>query len=88
MLTMPLGVASAASCMAAPRFCTSIRPSSKVITPAKTMAVYSPRLKPAAASHDSTTSGEAARSDSKAARLVTNNAGWLKTVESSCSAGP
>ena len=50
MLTMPLGVASAASCMAAPRRCTSISPSSNSITPAKTMAVYSPRLSPAVAS--------------------------------------
>ena len=33
MLTMPLGVASAASCMAAPRRCTRIRPSAKSITP-------------------------------------------------------
>ena len=50
MLTMPLGVASAASCIASPRTCTSRNPSSKSITPAKTSAVYSPRLKPAAAS--------------------------------------
>ena len=54
---MPLGVASEASCMAAPRFCTSIRPSANSITPAKTIAVYSPRLSPAAASHELTTSG-------------------------------
>ncbi len=88
MLTIPLGVASAASCIAAPRFCTSISPSSKDIASAKTRAVYSPRLSPAAAPHDSTTSGEAARNDSNAARLVTKIAGWLTTVESSSSAGP
>jgi len=87
-LTIPLGVASAASCMAAPRCCTSISPSSKSITPAKTIAVYSPKLRPAAASHASTTSGDSARRDSSAARLVTNSAGWLTTVESSSSAGP
>ncbi len=74
---MPLGVASAASCMAAPRRCTSVRPSSKSMTPAKTMAVYSPRLRPAAASQPKTTSGDSARNDSNAARLVTNSAGWL-----------
>ena len=47
------------------------------MTPAKTIAVYSPRLNPAAASQASTTSGDSARSDSRAARLVTNRAGWL-----------
>jgi len=39
--------------------------------------VYSPRLKPAAASQESTTSGDSLRSHSSIARLVTNNAGWL-----------
>ena len=43
--------------------------------PAKTMAVYSPRLKPAAASQESTTLGDCERNNSRAARLVTNNAG-------------
>ena len=52
-------------------------PSSKLITPAKTIAVYSPRLSPAVASHAVTTSGDRARSDSSAARLVTKIAGWL-----------
>ncbi len=74
---MPLGVASAASCIAAPRRCTSISPSSKSMTPAKTIAVYSPRLNPAVASQERTTSGDSARSDSSAARLVTKIAGWL-----------
>ena len=46
---MPLGTASAASCIARPRSCTTRRPASKSITPAKTSAVYSPRLRPAAA---------------------------------------
>ena len=41
------------------------------------MAVYSPRLSPAVASQASTTSGDSARSDSNAARLVTKIAGWL-----------
>ena len=77
IVTMPLDVASAASCIAAPRSCTVIRPSSKSMMPAKTMAVYSPRLSPAAASQDCTTSGVCVRNDSRAARLVTNNAGWL-----------
>ena len=36
LLTIPPGVASAASCMAAPRRCTSVSPSSNSITPAKT----------------------------------------------------
>ena len=68
--------------------CTSRSPSSKSTTPAKVSAVYSPRLRPAAASHDSTTSGDSARKASTAARLVTKIAGWLMTVESSSSAGP
>ena len=55
---------------------------------AKTMAVYSPRLRPAVASHDRTTSGDSLRSRSTAARLVTKSAGWLCTVQSSSSAGP
>ncbi len=55
---MPLGVLSEASCMASPRCCTSRRPDSKSITPAKTRAVYSPRLRPAAASHCSIASGD------------------------------
>ena len=47
-LVMPLGVATAAACMAWPRFRTTLRPASKSIAPAKTSAVYSPRLSPAA----------------------------------------
>ncbi len=74
---MPPGVASAASCMAAPRRCTTSRPSSKLITPAKTIAVYSPRLRPAVPPHSATTAGDSARNDSSAARLVTKIAGWL-----------
>ena len=74
---MPPGVASAASCIAAPRRWTSISPSSKSMTPANTMAVYSPKLSPAVASQARTTSGDSARSDSSAARLVTKIAGWL-----------
>ena len=58
-------------------------------TPAKTMAVYSPRLNPAAAAHSfDQPRAISARSDSSAAKPVTNNAGWLITVESSFSSGP
>ena len=39
------------------------------------MAVYSPKLNPAAASHERTTSGDSLRSHSRAAKLVTNRAG-------------
>ena len=42
---MPLGIASAASCIATPRCWTSRKPDSKSKAPAKTSAVYSPKLK-------------------------------------------
>ena len=57
-VTMPPAVASAASCIAAPASEPSADPSSYSMMPAKTKAVYSPRLNPAAASHESTTSGD------------------------------
>ena len=50
-LTMPLGVASAAACIAPPRSRTTRRPSANVSAPANTRAVYSPRLRPAVATH-------------------------------------
>ena len=56
-LVMPLGVATAAACIAWPRRRTIRRPVSKSSAPAKTRAVYSPRLSPAAPSQAATTSG-------------------------------
>ena len=56
-LVMPLGAARAAACMAWPRWRTTFRPDSKSIAPAKTRAVYSPRLSPAAPWQAATTSG-------------------------------
>ena len=56
-LVMPLGVATAAACIAWPRRRTTRRPVSKSIAPAKTRAVYSPRLSPAAPAQAATTSG-------------------------------
>ena len=54
-LAIPLGAASEAACIAAPRACTTLRPSSKLMAPANASAVYSPRLRPAATSHASMT---------------------------------
>ena len=56
-LVMPLGVASDAACIAWPRRRTTSRPAAKSIAPAKTSAVYSPRLSPAAPWQSSTTAG-------------------------------
>ena len=75
MLTMPLGVASAAACIASPRRFTTRSPSRKLIAPANTRAVYSPRLRPAAPAQPATASGSLSRSDSSAAKLVTKRAG-------------
>ena len=77
MLTMALGVASAASCMAAAALLHQTQAGFEIHHAGKHQAVYSPRLRPAAASQASGTSGLLARSDSTAARLVTNRAGWL-----------
>ena len=87
-LVMPLGVASDAACIAWPRRRTTSSPASKSIAPAKTRAVYSPRLSPAAPWQASTTSGSLAFRLSRAARLATKIAGWLTSVASSASAGP
>ena len=46
---MPLATASEAACMASPRRWTTFSASSNSMTPANTMAVYSPRLRPAVA---------------------------------------
>ena len=85
---MPPGVASAAACMASPRALTTRRPSAKLSAPANARAVYSPRLRPAAATQWSTAAGWSWRSASRAARLATNRAGWLTTVASRRSFGP
>ena len=85
---MPLGVASDAACMAWPRRRTTSSPAAKSIAPAKTRAVYSPRLSPAAPWQPSTTAGSLAFRLSRAARLATKIAGWLTSVASSASAGP
>ena len=65
-LVMPLGVARAAACIAWPRRRTTLSPASKSIAPAKTRAVYSPRLSPAAPWQAATTSGLARPSGSRA----------------------
>ena len=87
-LAIPLGEARAAACIARPRRWTTFRPVSKSIAPAKTSAVYSPRLWPAAPAAEVRTSGFSALSDSRAARLATKMAGWLTSVASRASAGP
>ena len=87
-LVIPLGVASAAACIAWPRRRTTFRAVSKSSAPAKTRAVYSPRLRPAAPAHAATTSGWRACRSSSAARLATKMAGWLTSVASKASAGP
>ncbi len=53
----------------------TFKPSLKVMVPAKTSAVNSPRLSPAVALQPSTEPGESARSFSTAARPATNRAG-------------
>ena len=66
----------------------TMRPSSKLITPAKARAQYSPRLNPAHALQFSTVLGFSTRSFSTAASPATNKAGWANSVSSSFSFGP
>mmetsp|Transcript_89016 Transcript_89016/g.265545 ORF Transcript_89016/g.265545 Transcript_89016/m.265545 type:complete len:313 (+) Transcript_89016:360-1298(+) len=82
------GTSSAAFCMASPRICTKRRPSSKLSTPAATMAVYSPRDKPAVACGRSYTSGFDSFSFSLAARPAMYIRGWQYLVSLSFCSGP
>mmetsp|Transcript_99141 Transcript_99141/g.276080 ORF Transcript_99141/g.276080 Transcript_99141/m.276080 type:complete len:218 (-) Transcript_99141:1240-1893(-) len=86
--TIICGEASAASCMASPRSCTSFRPVSKSKTPAAASAVYSPSEKPATAFLRATTSGLVRLSSSRAARPPMYIAGWQIFVCWRRSSGP
>mmetsp|Transcript_43945 Transcript_43945/g.88640 ORF Transcript_43945/g.88640 Transcript_43945/m.88640 type:complete len:217 (+) Transcript_43945:493-1143(+) len=66
----------AASCMASPRSFTSLRPSSKVMTPAAQSAVYSPSERPAMTAARFTFSGLSCLSFSRPAKPPMNIAGW------------
>mmetsp|Transcript_122934 Transcript_122934/g.348440 ORF Transcript_122934/g.348440 Transcript_122934/m.348440 type:complete len:232 (-) Transcript_122934:99-794(-) len=81
--SMACGVIFAASSIALPRTITSLRPSSKVKTPATQSAEYSPSDRPATPPGFSTASGRAALSFSTAAKLAKYMAGWTMLVSSS-----
>ncbi len=77
--------AGTAACMASPRSLTSLTPSAKGITPAQTMALYSPRLWPAMAPGRGPSSSCQMR---QIATLAVSSAGWVQAVALSASAGP
>jgi hypothetical protein len=74
--------------MASARAFTTLKPSSNDIAPAKTSAVYSPKLKPAHLAQFAIAAGSSTRSFSTAASPDRNSAGCAKTVSSSFSFGP
>mmetsp|Transcript_81561 Transcript_81561/g.189447 ORF Transcript_81561/g.189447 Transcript_81561/m.189447 type:complete len:308 (-) Transcript_81561:315-1238(-) len=78
----------AASSMYLPRKLTSVRPSSKLKTPATQSAVYSPRERPARTWQRLTASSLSPRSFSTPASPAMNMAGWQILVSSSTSSGP
>mmetsp|Transcript_99380 Transcript_99380/g.281465 ORF Transcript_99380/g.281465 Transcript_99380/m.281465 type:complete len:307 (-) Transcript_99380:143-1063(-) len=85
---MHCGTASDAPCMASARSFTSFSASSKSMTPAAQMAVYSPKLRPAIACGRSTTSFLDSRMTSTAAIPAMNMAGWQYLVSMSRASGP
>ena len=86
--SMPWSPTFAAAAIDSARTLTTLSPSSNVIAPANTSAVYSPSDRPAHAEHDSTTAGESTRSFSTAARPARKSAGCANSVASSFSFGP
>ena len=88
-LTMPLGVASAAACIARPRSRTTLSPSSKRHRPGEDQGRVLAEAQPGGG--DDAVRRRPARSassGSRAARLATKMAGWLTSVALSRSAGP
>ncbi|OSX75012.1 LOW QUALITY PROTEIN: hypothetical protein BU14_0258s0017 [Porphyra umbilicalis] len=86
---MPPSLASAAACIAAPRRATSRRASSKDSAPPTVRAVYSPRLKPAAAATPPVAgSTPASRRPARAAMDDAKMAGCATSVRSRTSLGP